>query len=282
MNTPLQTAAQALIDAIKRDRHDPEDWPEASKSALDNLRRALEAEQAQAVEPAQRHLPENVARLLIERYLKDDHGYDEGGYTIEKQGDSAHESHIWAFWIFESDSTSYLHEDGKIEWCGTSWEPVEQAQQVAVPYDQQALELCPECGWKAIMPGEPCFVCNMQAAALSDFDMRGVLASNLMCWHRLTEAEAQDLICFFEKVRTAEAKQAHPVDAMKATPEDMLIYRNIAKQAQQVAVPDALTGDQIIEWMRQRGLEQLDAENKTLCLKLIRAYEENPKTGAKP
>lgn len=29
------------------------------------------------------------------------------------------------------------------------------------PYDQQAMELCPACGWKAIIPGEPCFVCNM-------------------------------------------------------------------------------------------------------------------------
>ena len=38
------------------------------------------------------------------------------------------------------------------------------AQQVT-HYDQQALELCPECGWKAIMPGEPCFVCNMQTEA---------------------------------------------------------------------------------------------------------------------
>lgn len=36
---------------------------------------------------------------------------------------------------------------------------------------------------------------------LNDFDMRGVLASRLLCWHRLTEAEAQDLICFFEGVR---------------------------------------------------------------------------------
>lgn len=40
-----------------------------------------------------------------------------------------------------------------------------KAQQVAPPYDQQALELCPECGWKAIMPGEPCFVCNMKTEA---------------------------------------------------------------------------------------------------------------------
>lgn len=39
---------------------------------------------------------------------------------------------------------------------------------------------------------------------LSGFDMRGVLASNLLCWHRLTEAEAQDLTCFFEKVRAQQ------------------------------------------------------------------------------
>ena len=39
------------------------------------------------------------------------------------------------------------------------------AQQVAAPYDQQALELCDKCGWKAIMPGDPCFVCNMKTEA---------------------------------------------------------------------------------------------------------------------
>ena len=33
------------------------------------------------------------------------------------------------------------------------------------PYDQQALELCGACGWKAVMPGEPCFICNMQTKA---------------------------------------------------------------------------------------------------------------------
>ena len=35
-----------------------------------------------------------------------------------------------------------------------------KAQQVAAPYDQQALELCPACGWKAIIPGEPCLNCG--------------------------------------------------------------------------------------------------------------------------
>ena len=28
------------------------------------------------------------------------------------------------------------------------------------PYDQQAMELCDECGWKAVMPGEPCLLCS--------------------------------------------------------------------------------------------------------------------------
>lgn len=28
------------------------------------------------------------------------------------------------------------------------------------PYDQQALELCEVCGWKAVIPGEPCLVCE--------------------------------------------------------------------------------------------------------------------------
>ena len=43
--------------------------------------------------------------------------------------------------------------------------PPAKAQQVAVPYDQQAMELCDACGWKAIMPDEPCFVCNMKTEA---------------------------------------------------------------------------------------------------------------------
>ena len=39
------------------------------------------------------------------------------------------------------------------------------------------------------------------AQPMNDFDMRGVLASNLLCWPRLTEAETQNLISFFETVR---------------------------------------------------------------------------------
>jgi len=32
------------------------------------------------------------------------------------------------------------------------------------PYDQTALELCKECGWKAIIPGDGCLVCARQKA----------------------------------------------------------------------------------------------------------------------
>ena len=31
-------------------------------------------------------------------------------------------------------------------------------------YDQTALELCEECGWKAIIPGDGCLVCARQKA----------------------------------------------------------------------------------------------------------------------
>ncbi len=31
------------------------------------------------------------------------------------------------------------------------------------PYDQQALEPCDKCGWKAVIPGEPCLNCARDA-----------------------------------------------------------------------------------------------------------------------
>lgn len=35
------------------------------------------------------------------------------------------------------------------------------------PYDQEALELCDVCGWKAIIPGEPCLMCEGHQRMLS-------------------------------------------------------------------------------------------------------------------
>lgn len=34
------------------------------------------------------------------------------------------------------------------------------------PYDQQALEPCGVCGWKTIIPGEPCLMCERNAKML--------------------------------------------------------------------------------------------------------------------
>jgi len=36
-------------------------------------------------------------------------------------------------------------------------EALEQQQE---PYDQQSLELCPACGWKALIPGDGCLICE--------------------------------------------------------------------------------------------------------------------------
>ena len=74
------------------------------------------------------------------------------------------------------------------------------AQFRAIPVNVQQLML--DAGF------EPPFTHPPTAPAqqpLNDFDMRGVLASKLLCWHRLTEAEAQDLVCFFQNVRRTGA-----------------------------------------------------------------------------
>lgn len=83
-------------------------------------------------QPATRHIHENAAELLIEYFICAELGLKNSpGFTTEKQGESGSESHSWAFWILEEDTTSYLHEDGRIEWCGTGWEaePISQPAQ---------------------------------------------------------------------------------------------------------------------------------------------------------
>ena len=41
--------------------------------------------------------------------------------------------------------------------------------------------------------------------AMTDFDMRGLLASELTCWHRLTEAESSELVEFFSIMKNPPA-----------------------------------------------------------------------------
>ena len=83
-------------------------------------------------QPMTRHIHENAAQLLIEYFICAELGLKNSpGFTTEKQGELESESHSWAFWILEEDTTSYLHEDGRIEWCGTGWEaePISQPAQ---------------------------------------------------------------------------------------------------------------------------------------------------------
>jgi hypothetical protein len=47
----------------------------------------------------------------------------------------------------------------------------------------------------------------VQPATQDDFDLRGLLASKLSCWHRLTELEAENLLDF---VRAAQEQPAQP------------------------------------------------------------------------
>jgi hypothetical protein len=57
--------------------------------------------------------------------------------------------------------------------------PAAQRQE---PYDQTALELCEECGWRAMIPGDGCLVCARQKA------------KPVAQWVELTDDEARALV----------------------------------------------------------------------------------------
>jgi len=52
----------------------------------------------------------------------------------------------------------------KIDPAGCHIRVGEVSEPISVGYDQTALELCKECGWKAIIPGDDCLVCARQKA----------------------------------------------------------------------------------------------------------------------
>jgi len=69
---------------------------------------------------------EEAARAAIEAYLDlAAPGWHVHGYKLIPDGDetSAPNKCGWAFWVFEDDTTSYVHEDLKIEWYGTAFDP---------------------------------------------------------------------------------------------------------------------------------------------------------------
>lgn len=50
---------------------------------------------------------------------------------------------------------------------GRHWLCTSPPQRQPEPYDQQALEPCEACGWKAVIPGEPCFMCTKKQQPLT-------------------------------------------------------------------------------------------------------------------
>ena len=136
MNTPLQQAAQAVID-----RWDSPLWKDQPHTGvyIAELRKAIAGEQAQAVEPVAW-----LVRWPVATHERRDINPWVALTIAEYRSNPSRE-----------ERPLYTH----------SAPPPAKAQQVSAPYDQQALELCNECGWKAIMPGEPCFVCNMKTEA---------------------------------------------------------------------------------------------------------------------
>jgi hypothetical protein len=65
---------------------------------------------------------ETTARQVIEAFLEEMvPGYPD--YELYEDGDDedAENKCGWCFWVDPRDTTSYLHEDLSIEWCGTRW-----------------------------------------------------------------------------------------------------------------------------------------------------------------
>ena len=119
-------------------RWESPDWKDTTHTAhyVAELRKALEAELAQSVEPYA------VFQGLV------DSG-EHGAFNLD------------LLKMIPRGAYLYLHP------------PQPQATtlpQQAKPYDQQELELCDKCGWKAIMPGESCLVCERDSRSIAAFD----------------------------------------------------------------------------------------------------------------
>lgn len=190
--TPLQQAAQSALDRYESVRYGSLITPQVIESQMLDLSKALEAEQAQAVEPAiyqSRMRPtwldegigwtpwECCSKDSFENYTKTpnihDWQYDARAlFTHPAPPPAGERDHVENNLNMVGERAELIavlrskYRDTKqmlpVDYCHDAADMLEDD---AAAYDQQALELCPECGWKAIMPGEPCFVCNMHIEA---------------------------------------------------------------------------------------------------------------------
>ena len=69
-------------------------------------------------------------------------------------------------------------------------------------------ELTDDSGW----PSEPVYTTPPAAPVQDEFTLRGILASELKCWHRLTEDEETNLLAFVKNMgpKPAPVQEPHP------------------------------------------------------------------------
>ena len=69
---------------------------------------------------------ESKAKKAVRKFLDSINIKSEFDMIPDGDADSAPGKFGWAFWINESDTTSYVHEDLSIEWYGTTEVPEEE------------------------------------------------------------------------------------------------------------------------------------------------------------
>ena len=167
------------------------------------------------------------------------------------------------------DGNTYTSRSYFVEIAWAAWRGAEQSS--------SALPTC----WKLEADAKA----QQVTVPASDFDMRGVLASNLLCWHRLTEAEAQDLICFFEKVRVQQIATPYDQQALELCPDcgwkaimpgEPCFVCNMKTEAQQVAVP--MSDDEMWTLWNSQGIDEM---TQPQAIAFARAIEARHGIGAK-
>jgi hypothetical protein len=79
------------------------------------------------------------------------------------------------------------------------------------------------------------------AQPVNDFDMRGLLASNLHCWHRLTEGEDDELVAFVASLKTP-APQPLTDEQIKSMCKELWVFETIKQWVRIIEAAHGITG----------------------------------------
>tara|TARA_R110000868_G_C10748250_1_gene752969 strand:- start:207 stop:719 length:513 start_codon:yes stop_codon:yes gene_type:complete len=100
------------------------------------------------------------AKRIKEALAQTDHIANAGKMVVEQEP---------VAWMHTQLSGAITHRPADLDRHPDRWTPLFASPPKRQPdlYDQTALELCEECGWKAVIPGEPCLVCVKQRQPLT-------------------------------------------------------------------------------------------------------------------